>query len=329
MTGSPSQEKRGAVSREPRGVLRLVRPAGFCPGVRQALALCRSLLGESPGRPLYVLRDLVHNRQVSRQLQQEGVVFAEAVEQVPRGERLLLGAHGTTRATLDQCRQRQLEVHDATCPVIRRLQAQLRELPRTATVCLLGEAAHPEIQALRDCLPEIPCHLVSGPQEAEALPPLPPDTFFFCQTSRGEAEVEQVRRILRQKGPRLQDRARICPAQSTRQKALAALAPLCDRVYILGSSHSANGRRLLQLAREGCPGPCRMLEEGESLSPEELAEVACLGVASAASTPDALVEACVAHLRRLGFSLAEEEEEEGRAPGRAPLPPEGLPPSDP
>ncbi len=308
MSVASRQEKGGVPTPSPpRGRLRLVYPLGFCSGVRRALSLCHRLLAKCPGRPLYVLRDLVHNHQVSRQLREEGVIFVEEVNQVPRGERLLLGAHGTTRETLALCRQRELEAHEATCPVILHRQNQLRHLPPEATVCLLGEAGHPEILALRDCLRDRRCYLVGNPQEAAALPSLPPNAFFFCQTSRGRDEVKEVRRILREKAPLLQDRAHLCRAQRVRQEELVEIAPQCDRVYILGSSHSANGRRLLQLAREHCPGPCRMLEEGEELLPEELAGVATVGLASATSTPDALVEEWVTRFRRLGFLLPQEE----------------------
>lgn len=307
MSANPSQETGGILPRNPRRVLRLAYPLGFCSGVRRALSLCHWLLADCPGRPLYVLRDLVHNHQVSRQLREEGVVFVEEVSQVPRGGRLLLGAHGTTRETLALCRQRQLEVHDATCPVILHLQNQLRRLPREATVCLLGEAGHPEILALQDCLRERRCYLVANPQEAAALATLPPNPFFFSQTSRDREELKEVQRILTEKAPRLHNRAQLCPIQRVRQDALAEMAPQCDRVFILGSSHSANGRRLLQLARKHCPGPCRMLEEGEDLPPEELAGVDTVGLASATSTPDDLVEEWVAHFRRLGFLPPDEE----------------------
>ncbi|MGN0866928.1 MAG: 4-hydroxy-3-methylbut-2-enyl diphosphate reductase [Oligosphaeraceae bacterium] len=303
MSSVSCQEKGEALpgGRSPRGVLHLVYPSGFCSGVRRAIDICHRLLAKYPGRPLYVLRDLVHNHQVSRQLREEGVVFVEEVGQVPPGERLVLGAHGATRETLALCRQRGLVAHDATCPVICHRQTQLRRLPPDATVCLLGEAGHPEIQALRDCLRERTCHLVANAREAAALPPLPPGTYYFCQTSRGRDEVAEVRRILQEKTPRLHDQAHICWNQRARQQDLIELAPQCDRVYILGSSHSANGRRLLQLAQTHCPGPCRMVEEGDELSPEELSGVVSLGLASATSTPDSLVEEWVERFRRLGF----------------------------
>ncbi len=292
-----------------RGCRRLVmvRPAGFCGGVKRATELFRHLREQmDPGEPLFVLHEVVHNSAVTEKMLRSGAVFVDSPAEVPDGAQLLLGAHGTSLETLAQCRKRGIVCHDATCPRVTALQEEILALPPGLPVILLGDGRHPEIRGLMSRMGGRACHLLAASGDARELSWLP-EAALFCQTTRDEEELSELRRLLARWVGRLEDHAAVCESVALRQRLFARVARRCDRVYVLGSSHSANARRLLEVGRRNCSGEACLLENAEELSGEDFGAACVVGLVTATSTPDDVIAFTLEKFQRMGFQLEAEE----------------------
>ena len=282
----------------------LAIPTGFCGGVRHAVAMFHALSQEHPGERIYVLHELVHNRLVTEEMRRADAVFVEDVEEIPEGSLTLLGAHGCGESVERRCRERQLRVYDATCPLVTQLQKKAVASDPKKPIVFLGDKAHPEVRGITDRLGGREVYLVGTEEEARAIPLLPA-AVFFSQTTRCITEIQRIRDILKTRVENLEDHAHVCDAVQMRQNAMATLAGQCQVVYVIGSPHSSNARRLAEIAREhGCPDT-RFAENADAVHPEELAAVEVVGVGTATSTPDEVIEAVLAKFAELGFQRTE------------------------
>ncbi len=303
MWGDSSVVDKGA-SREGRRLV-LVRPAGFCGGVKRATELFRRLREQmDPQEPLFVLHEVVHNSTVTEKMLCRGAIFVDSPVEIPDGAQLLLGAHGTPLETLAQCRKRDVTCHDATCPRVAALQDEILALPPGLPVVLLGDGRHPEVRGLMSRMGDRACHLLGDPEEARELSWLP-EAALFCQTTRDEKELDELRRLLAKRVGRLEDHAAVCESVALRQRIFARVARNCDRVYVLGSFHSANARRLLEVGRRNCSGEAYLVENAEELSEEEFDFARTVGLVTATSTPDDVIEFTLEKFQRMGFQLEE------------------------
>ncbi len=291
-----------ASSRECRRLV-MVRPAGFCGGVKRATELFRHLREQmEPQEPLFVLHEVVHNSTVTEKMRRQGAIFVDSPAEVPDGAQLLLGAHGTPLETLAQCRERGIVCHDATCPRVTALQEEILALPPGLPVVLLGDGRHPEVRGLMSRMGDRACYLLADPEDARELSWLP-EAALFCQTTREEKELSELRRLLAKRVGRLEDHAAVCESVALRQRLFAQVACRCDRVYVLGSSHSANARRLLEVGRRNCSGEACLVENAEELSGEDFDFVRVVGLVTATSTPEDVIESMLEEFQRMGFLL--------------------------
>ena len=279
--------------------LHLARPLGFCGGVRRALDMFGQLASTPDAHPLYVLHELVHNSTVTQGMIQAGAHFVSRLEEIPAGAHVFFGAHGVSLATIEAAQANRLVVHDATCPLVARNQALAAAECPDLPLIFLGDQSHPEVQGILGHACHRQIFLISGPNEAKALPPLD-EALFLCQTTLDTRLLAEVLLILRDKFPLLHDAAQICEAVKPRQEAVRQLAAFCDLLLILGSRHSANAQTLLKAAT-GLRAKALIIQTETELSPEMLTSVQNLGLASATSTPDSLVDDVIQYLKHAGF----------------------------
>jgi 4-hydroxy-3-methylbut-2-enyl diphosphate reductase len=289
-----------AAAVRPRHVT-LANPRSFCAGVERAIDVVERALQQFPP-PVYVRRQIVHNAHVVRDLEQRGAVFVEEVADVPRGSLLVFAAHGVSPAVRAEAAARDLQVIDATCPLVTKVHAEVRRYAsRDTTVFLIGHADHEEVQGT---LGEAPQNVVVVPDVAAAatVRPRDPDQVAYAmQTTLAVDEAEQIADVLRDRFPTLERPRRddICYATTNRQQAVRAIARDCDLMLVVGSANSSNSLRLVEVAeREGVTA--RLVDDLSEVDLRDLARAARIGVTAGASAPPHLVDELVAGLRGLG-----------------------------
>jgi len=279
----------------------LAAPRSFCAGVERAIETVERAL-ERFGAPVYVRRQIVHNRHVVDDLERRGAVFVEEVDAVPEGSVLVLAAHGVAPVVRAQAAERHLRVVDATCPLVAKVHQEVRRYAgRDNTVLLIGHADHEEVIGTTG---EAPGHVVvvSSPADAEAIRvPNPARVAYAMQTTLAVEEAAETTAVLRRRfpaieGPRTDD---ICYATSNRQAAVRAIAGQSDLVVVLGSQNSSNSRRLAEVA-ENAGAPAVLIDDAGELPLDRLAGTTRIGVTAGASAPPTLVRELVDSLTGLG-----------------------------
>jgi 4-hydroxy-3-methylbut-2-en-1-yl diphosphate reductase len=279
----------------------LANPRASCAGVERAIEIVERALARY-GPPLYVRRQIVHNRHVVGDLERRGAVFVDEVEEVPPGARLVFSAHGVSPAVRGAAKERDLEVIDATCPLVSKVHAEARRFSRAGyTIMLVGHAGHDEIEGTIGEAPES-IRLVKDAREAgKAEADDHERVAYLTQTTLAVDETSEVVETLRErfpglKGPRTDD---ICYATQNRQDAVRQLARACDAILVVGSRNSSNSMRLVEVAeRAGCRA--HLVDGIEDVEPGWLAGARTLGVTAGASAPERVVQDLVASLTSLG-----------------------------
>ncbi len=282
-----------------RRELRVAHPIGFCGGVRHAVDLFRKIAEEHPAEPIYVLHELVHNRTVSAELAERGARYVDSLENVPEGSLVFLGAHGVRPEVEEFCRARGFRMTNAVCPLVERLHNAVAKVPADVPLLVFGDKSHPEVQGILGHAKNQSVTVIGSVGEAAALPPME-RAALVSQTTRNAEEIRAVAELLsRRIGALDTQHAHVCDAVYQRQQAVAELARACDLVLIIGSPHSSNASRLLEIAQEHCKAV--LLEGADALSEEMLQDVRCLGVGAGTSTPDSAIEDILKKARSLGF----------------------------
>jgi 4-hydroxy-3-methylbut-2-enyl diphosphate reductase len=290
----------------PRRVL-LAGPRSFCAGVERAIEIVERAL-ERYGPPVYVRKQIVHNVHVVRDLERRGAVFVDELDEVPEGALVVFSAHGVSPQVREEARERNLNVIDATCPLVTKVHAEARRFARHGfRIVLIGHAGHEEVEGTTGEAPEA-ITLIGGVEEAERLPFAEGEKVaYLTQTTLAVDEVEEVVEVLRRRFPHLQGPGSddICYATSNRQEAVKALARECDLLLVIGSDNSSNSRRLVEVSeREGCPA--RLLDDETEVDPDWLAGARTVGITAGASAPEVLVRRVVDALAGLGPVEVEE-----------------------
>ena len=279
----------------------LAQPRGFCAGVVRAIDIVERAL-QRFGAPVYVHHEIVHNQHVVEDLRQKGAVFVDDLAEVPEGAHAIFSAHGVGRTVEALARHRQLQVLDATCPLVSKVHGQGRRYATDGrTVLLIGHAGHPEVIGTMDQIPgEVV--LVQSMAEAETLE-LPPDAplAYISQTTLSVDDTHRIIDVLKQRfhnlvGPDVGD---ICYATQNRQGAVRELVGQVDVMLVVGSPNSSNSRRLQEIAAEAGL-PSYLLADGSELRPEWVGDAHCIGLTAGASAPEASVNDVIDALRRLG-----------------------------
>ena len=281
----------------------LAHPRGFCAGVERALEIVERTL-ELHGAPVFVLHEIVHNRTVLADLEARGVVFVEELETIPRGAVAILSAHGVAPAVEERAHELGLTVIDATCPLVKKVQAEARSFTESgATLIVIGHAGHPEVDGTVGHVGG-PVRIVASVAEARTVEvPTPDDVAFVTQTTLSVDDTAAIVDVLRTRFPELRgpDAEDICYATQNRQNAVKALLPEIDVLLVVGSANSSNSNRLVELARaHGKDG--RLIEGPADLAPADLALGARVGVTAGASAPERGVQAVVDRLHELGWT---------------------------
>jgi 4-hydroxy-3-methylbut-2-enyl diphosphate reductase len=300
-----------APPRDTRAVRRvlLAAPRGFCAGVDRAIAVVRREL-ELHGPPVYVRREIVHNRRVVAELASLGAVFVESEEDVPEGAICVFSAHGVAPAARARAHERRLAVVDATCPLVTKVH---REAERYAAagrlILLIGHQPHEEIDGTYGVAPERTYVIESEQDVIELELPRDQPIAVLTQTT---LSVEDTRHLVDFIRARFDDVALpaasdICYATQNRQDAVRLVARQADFVVVVGSRNSSNSNRLVEVARsEGTPA--MLIDDVDALDMALLGDVSTVGVSAGASVPEQLVIDLLARLGAHGFRTVETEE---------------------
>lgn len=280
--------------------LLLAGPRSFCAGVERAIEIVERAL-ERFGAPVYVRRQIVHNRHVVDDLERRGAVFVEEADDVPPGSTLVLAAHGVAPEVRSTAAERELKVIDATCPLVSKVHAQGRHYVRQGrTVILIGHAGHPEVEGT---LGQIPGKVLLVQTEADvAKLDLPADTplAYVTQTTLSVDDTRGIiaalyRRFKDVNGPGTKD---ICYATQNRQTALLELSKLVDVIFVVGATNSSNSNRLCEIGIEAGT-PTHLIANGSEIKPEWLTGVEVVGITAGASAPEVMVKDVIDTLRRM------------------------------
>jgi 4-hydroxy-3-methylbut-2-en-1-yl diphosphate reductase len=279
----------------------LASPRSFCAGVDRAIQIVERAL-ERYGSPLYVRRQIVHNRSVVRNLETRGAVFVEEVDDVPEGSTVVLAAHGVAPSVRGDAAARGLHVIDATCPLVAKVHTEVRRFAADGnTVFLIGHGEHEEVVGSRGEAPENVI-VVADPDEAATVRPADPrKVAYVMQTTLAADEAGRTAAVLRERFPALvaPPKEDICYATTNRQAAVREIAAQCDLVLVLGSDNSSNSQRLAEVA-ERCGPATYLVDDVSGVDLRWLAAARRVGVTAGASAPPHLVDELVRMLSGLG-----------------------------
>jgi len=293
---------------EQRKRVLLAAPRGYCAGVDRAVIAVEKAL-DHYGAPVYVRKEIVHNKYVVETLRERGAIFVTETDEVPEGARLVFSAHGISPAVRVAAEARSLRTIDATCPLVTKVHKEaVRFAKDDCEILLIGHAGHEEVEGTAG---EAPGHIqvVNSPEEADRVVVKDPDkVVWLSQTTLSVDETMETVRRLRERFPKLQDPPSddICYATQNRQVAVKKLAPDCDLVIVVGSANSSNSVRLVEVALGAGARTAFRIDRAKELQPEWFDGVTTVGVTSGASVPEILVNDLLADLAMRGYEDVEE-----------------------
>ncbi len=291
--------------------LRLANPRGFCAGVDRAIDIVERAI-ELYGAPIFVRHEVVHNRHVVERLRSMGAVFVQELDEVPDGATVIFSAHGVSKAVEDEAKRRDLEVFDATCPLVTKVHMEVRRYARDGReVILIGHDGHPEVEGtLGRFDPSFGgrIHLVESVADAERIEvPDPSRLAFVTQTTLSVDDTAEIVATLQRRFPGLATPRKedICYATQNRQDAVKDLLREADLLLVVGSVTSSNSNRLVELGvRAGIPS--YLIDGAADLRREWLAGRQCVGLTAGASAPEVLVQQVVERLGEWGVERPQE-----------------------
>ncbi|MGH6824240.1 4-hydroxy-3-methylbut-2-enyl diphosphate reductase [Methyloceanibacter sp.] len=272
-------------------------PRGFCAGVDRAIQIVELALAKY-GAPVYVRHEIVHNRHVVETLKAKGAIFVEELDEIPATQApVIFSAHGVPKSVPEAAQARNLFYLDATCPLVSKVHIEAeRHHEAGREVLLIGHAGHPEVLGTMGQLPEGSVHLIETVADARAFTPKDPEALAYTtQTTLSVDDTRAIAEVLRERFPRMvgPHKDDICYATTNRQEAVKRIAPLCDRLIVVGSPNSSNSLRLVEVAeRAGCPR-AMLVQSAAEIDWGDFAGISSLGVTAGASAPEVLVEAIV------------------------------------
>ena len=291
----------------PKRVL-LAAPRGYCAGVDRAVITVEKAL-ELYGAPVYVRKQIVHNKHVVESLEKRGAIFVDETDQVPEGARVVFSAHGVSPKVHQEAATRNLKTIDATCPLVTKVHQEARRFAaEDLQILLIGHNGHEEVEGTAG---EAPDHikLVDGLDNAKKIeidPKRP--VAWLSQTTLSVDETLETVAILKERFPQLQDPPSddICYATQNRQIAIKQIAPEADLVLVVGSTNSSNSVRLVEVAKEYGAKQAYLIDYSREVKEEWFNGVETIGVTSGASVPELLVKELLSDLAKRGFSDVKE-----------------------
>ncbi|PZR55052.1 4-hydroxy-3-methylbut-2-enyl diphosphate reductase [Xylanimonas oleitrophica] len=286
----------------------LAAPRGYCAGVDRAVVAVEKAL-DTYGAPVYVRKEIVHNKHVVETLRERGAIFVNDTDEVPEGARLVFSAHGVSPAVRQAAAARSLDTIDATCPLVTKVHKEaVRFAKDDYDILLIGHTGHEEVEGTAG---EAPDHVqvVNSPDEVDQVVVRDPaKVVWISQTTLSVDETMETVRRLREKFPSLQDPPSddICYATQNRQVAVKKLAPEADVVIVVGSANSSNSVRLVEVALQAGAGSAYRVDRAAEIDDAWLEGATTVGVTSGASVPEILVQDVIKHLAAHGFGEVEE-----------------------
>jgi 4-hydroxy-3-methylbut-2-enyl diphosphate reductase len=291
----------------PKRVL-LAKPRGYCAGVDRAVETVELAL-EKYGAPVYVRKEIVHNKYVVETLSDRGAIFVNETDEVPEGALVVFSAHGVSPAVHAEAEQRSLRTIDATCPLVTKVHKEaVRFAKEDYDILLIGHEGHEEVEGTAG---EAPDHvqLVDTAEDAAKVEVRDPNKVIWLSQTTLSVDETMVRvRQLKERFPDLQDPPSddICYATSNRQTAVKTMAPSCDLVLVVGSKNSSNSVRLVEVALQHGAKASYLIDYAKEVDPAWLEGVETVGVTSGASVPDLLVMELLKYLEAQGYGEVEE-----------------------
>jgi 4-hydroxy-3-methylbut-2-enyl diphosphate reductase len=286
----------------------LAQPRGYCAGVERAVDTVEKAL-EVHGAPVYVRKQIVHNKHVVADLESRGAVFVEELDEVPEGQTVVFSAHGVSPGVRDQAKQRQLKTIDATCPLVTKVHHEAKRFASDDyEILLIGHDGHEEVEGTDGHAPDR-VTIVNSPAEADTVEVRDPSrVVWLSQTTLSVDETMETVRRLRERFPELQDPPSddICYATQNRQVAIKKVAREADLVIVVGSANSSNSVRLVEVALEHGAKAAHRVDYADEVRQEWLDGVETVGVTSGASVPEVLVRRVLTDLADAGYRDVEE-----------------------
>lgn len=300
----------------------LASPRGFCAGVTRAVQIVSMALKKF-GTPVYVRHEIVHNKYVVQKLADEGAVFVNELDEVPDGAVVIFSAHGVPLSVVAEAKRRGLTTIDATCPLVEKVHREAaKNFEQGRKTLLIGHEGHPEVIGTMGQIPAGEMTLISTEDDIASVPDEWADRLgYVTQTTLSLDETAALVQALQSRFPAIvkPHQNDICYATTNRQKAVKAIAALCDSIMVIGAPNSSNSKRLVEVAREaGCPHSV-LVQRASEIDWGLLAGVKTLGVTAGASAPEELVAEVIDALRK-NFAITVSEVVETEEKVRFPLP---------
>ena len=284
----------------------LAGPRGFCAGVERAIDIVEIALSICDP-PVYVRKEIVHNRHVVDKLRGQGAIFVDELDEVPDGATVIFSAHGISPAVREEARCRRLRVIDATCPLVTKVHLEaIRYAREDYSIVLIGHEDHDEVIGTLGEAPQR-IFVIDSVAEVEKLEvPNPEKVAYLTQTTLSVDDTRDVIEALRRRFPRIVGPSRddICYATQNRQAAVKTVAGDVDVVLVIGSANSSNAIRLVEVS-QSAGTRAYLINDQRDIRPEWLKGARRIGVTAGASTPEVLVSQTVEALRREGVAVRE------------------------
>jgi 4-hydroxy-3-methylbut-2-enyl diphosphate reductase len=290
------------------GKVLLAAPRGYCAGVDRAVVTVEKAL-DLYGPPVYVRKQIVHNKYVVHRLEERGAIFVEELDEVPEGSTVVFSAHGVAPSVHAEAADRSLKTIDATCPLVTKVHSEARRFANEGMqILLIGHEGHEEVVGTMGEAPEA-MTLVESPEDAELVQVDPErPVVWLSQTTLSVDETLETVGRLQERFPALQSPPSddICYATQNRQLAVKQIAQQCDLLIVVGSGNSSNSVRLVEVGLEAGARSSYRVDGVEELDEAWLDGVATVGLTSGASVPEVLVDGVLAWLAERGFGDVEE-----------------------
>lgn len=286
----------------------LAAPRGYCAGVGRAVEVVEHAL-DLYGAPVYVRKEIVHNKFVVETLAEKGAIFVDEASDVPRGATVVFSAHGVSPQVREEADARGLQTIDATCPLVTKVHREaIRYAADDYDIILVGHSGHEEVEGTQGEAPEH-IQVVGAPEEVDALSVRDPErVVWISQTTLSVDETHTIVDHLRRRFPALIDPPSddICYATQNRQEAVKAIAPQVEVMIVVGSANSSNSVRLGEVAGEYGATSVYRIDGAEELRADWFSDAETVGLTSGASVPEVLIREVLDELNTLGFSKVEE-----------------------
>ena len=282
----------------------LAAPRGYCAGVDRAVITVEKAL-ELYGAPVYVRKEIVHNKHVVSTLEARGAIFVNETDEVPEGKTVVFSAHGVSPAVHEQAASRSLKTIDATCPLVTKVHNEAKRFAsEDAEILLIGHHGHEEVEGTAgEAVGQV--KIVDGLEGARTVQPTPGKKLvWLSQTTLSVDETLETVKILKERFPEISDPPSddICYATQNRQEAIKEISPQSDLVIVVGSQNSSNSVRLAEVALEYGAKVSHLVDFAQEIQEHWLEGVETIGLTSGASVPEILVKDVLAFLAERGFA---------------------------